>query len=152
MESLSFLSLWGIRLVRNSNIIEDTLRPSFQTMAQIWALMSHFRTTIKLKVPRNLDPLQIDKTNPWAFFDGACKARDMMLGLRFILYLSDAHSLFFQENGGRGTNNYGEFDALFYLLKFSFTLHLTSFLVKGNSLLTIRLMNVDIYIINISLS
>ena len=42
--ALPFLVLWGIWLGHNLITFKDNLRPSFQFLVQIWALMSYFKT------------------------------------------------------------------------------------------------------------
>lgn len=95
--------------------------------------------------------LCLDRSRPWAYFDGACRDMDALVGLGFALYLSDTHVFHFKANDDRGTNNLGEFNSLFYLLKFALKSHVTSLQVKGDSLLTTNWMNGSVQVVNNSL-
>jgi ribonuclease HI len=59
----------------------------------------------------------VDKYLAWGYFNGACQGLDSIGGIGFILYLLETHRFQVKGNIGRGTNNQGEFKALYYLLK-----------------------------------
>jgi ribonuclease HI len=58
---------------------------------------------------------------------GLVKARYSICGIGFILYLAETHRIQVKGNVGRGTNNQGEFKAMFYLLNQLWTEGLISF-------------------------
>lgn len=70
-----------------------------------------------LKNSKNDEAINLDKHGSWAFFNEAYREQDFMIGPRCLLFLIDSHYFMFKANGGCGTNNFGEFNALYYLLK-----------------------------------
>jgi len=78
----------------------------------------------------------MDKTKSFNFFNGARKSRDLIVGLGFVIYISKVHYLKFWANNGKGTNNFGEFNALLYLLNLTSNIQHISLQVNGDSLLT----------------
>jgi ribonuclease HI len=74
-----------------------------------------------------------------------------MVGLGFSLYLSDSHVFQFKAKYGRGSNNVGELNSLFFLLKFSLQNHVTSIQIMGDSLLSIHWMKGFVQIVSNSL-
>jgi ribonuclease HI len=70
-------------------------------------------------------------------------------GLGFVLYLSYSHYMTSKCNLGHGTNNQGEFNALFSLLKFIVDINISSLQVYGDSELTIKWMNDKIHVTNL---
>lgn len=70
------------------------------------------------------------------------------MGLGFSPYLSDSHVFQFKANYGRGTNNMGEVNSMFYLVKFALKFHVSSLQVMGDSLLTINSMNGLVHVVN----
>lgn len=89
-----------------------------------------------LKVPRVVDILTVDITRPWAFFDGACRNHQVVLG--FLLHLGQNHHYTFKANYGEGTNNKGELLACFFLLKLASHIRLQVLQVYGGSSLVIN--------------
>ena len=61
--------------------------------------------------------VEIDKTTPWAFFDGA--AQDNRCGGGAILFLKEGHSFKITMGLGEGNNNYVELFSLIILLIFA---------------------------------
>ena len=78
------------------------------------------------KAPDILKDVCLDKRRPRAFFDGAYQDKDAMVGLGFTLYLLESHVFHFKLNFRGGNNNLGEFNSLFYLLKFTLFKHVHS--------------------------
>lgn len=66
---------------------------------------------------RTIGPRRIDKSRPWAFFDGAAQPHGC--GGSFILYISDQHFYKVQLGLGEGTNNYAKLITLIRLLHFA---------------------------------
>ena len=69
--AVPYLVIWGIYLARNSSIFEDKQTPPFQVIAQAVALLSSFQPAVKIRRPRRVGELTVDKSIPWSFFDGA---------------------------------------------------------------------------------
>lgn len=59
----------------------------------------------------------INKSVAWGFLDGAFQGPNHVYGAGFIRHLSYFHILKGNINLGQGTNNLGEFKALYALLK-----------------------------------
>jgi ribonuclease HI len=95
--------------------------------------------------------LTVDKSIPWSFFDGACQGLGHVCGLGYVLYLSESHFYTGKENLGSGTNNYGEFKALLFLLKSSLNKGLECLQVFGDSTLVVNWMNDELQVQNIGL-
>jgi len=57
----------------------------------------------------------VDTTKPWCFFNGVCN--DSIDGCGFVLHFDYSNYFHLKENVGKEIN-YGEFIALFLLLKF----------------------------------
>ena len=111
---LPFLTLWGILISCNYITFEEKLFPYFQTVLEIWTLVLYFTFIDPQKIPRViLKMVTLDKSRPWAFFNGACKVRESVVVLGSIVYLSESHYFRVKANCGRGTNNLGEFKSLF---------------------------------------
>eukprot|EP00253_Pinus_taeda_P003007 PITA_03007 len=66
---------------------------------------------------RILKQLNIDKSKPWAFFDGP--AQEAGCGGGAVLHLSDSHCFKLQINLGRGTNNFAELCLAKHIIQFA---------------------------------
>eukprot|EP00253_Pinus_taeda_P002467 PITA_02467 len=66
---------------------------------------------------RILKQLNIDKSKPWAFFDGS--AQEAGCGGGVVLHLTDSHCFKLQINLGRGTNNFAELCSTKYIIQFA---------------------------------
>jgi ribonuclease HI len=79
--------------------------------------MQFYKDSPAPKRPRVLEPLVINKSMPWALFDGSCQGNTNTCGLGIVLYLSPSHHFLGKFNIGLGTNNLAKFSALFALMK-----------------------------------
>ena len=52
---------------------------------------------------REVGPLMIEKSRPWVFFDGAFQQQ--VMGLGFLIYISNVHKIQFKANLGARSNN-----------------------------------------------
>jgi ribonuclease HI len=84
----------------------------------------------------------------WGFFDGACQGPDRSCGVGFILHLSELHFISGKANLGQGTNNLGEFKALFNLLKIVVLRNISNLQVFGDSKLVIDWMKKEAQVTN----
>ena len=107
-------------------------------MAQIVAIIHHFREPEKLLKHRPVREELIDKALPWSFFDGASQDRQLSCGGGGVLYKSESHYFHFSVGLGRGTNNYAELMTLRLLLLFALEQVCMSLQVYGDSLLVIE--------------
>jgi hypothetical protein len=98
-------------------VFEERFVPPFKISSQCLSLLPFYKNSPRYKQPRSMGELQVDKSRPWCFFNGACN--DSICGCGFVFHLTDLTYFHFKANVGRGTNNFSEFMALFLLLKFS---------------------------------
>ena len=76
--------------------------------------------------------LELDKSFPWDFFDGA--AQNELCGGGAILYLSDSHFYTLTMGMGAGTNNFAEILSLKLLLIFAVEKGIKRLTVLGDSM------------------
>ena len=107
-------------------------------MAQIVALIHHFREPVKLLKHRPVREELIDKTLPWGFFDGASQDRQLRCGGGGVLFKSVSHYFHFSAGLGMGSNNYAELMSLRLLLLFALEQGCLSLQVFGDSMLVIE--------------
>ena len=60
----------------------------------------------------------MNKDFPWRFFNEACMGIGNTYALGFVLYLLNNYYFMSKASFGATTNTVGEFNALYYLLKF----------------------------------
>jgi len=129
---LPLLVIWGIWLARNKAIFND--KPSLpeitavQSVGLFKSLPEHLRAA---KQRRVLD-VEIDRSRPWAFFDGA--SQNNMCGGGAVLYLSDSHSFTISMGLGEGSNNFAELLSLKLLLLFALEKGCSDITCFGDSL------------------
>lgn len=104
-----------------------------------------------LKAPWVPKIIRIVPHRPWAYFDGACRNKDAIMGLGFFLFLLGDHEFWFKTNAGQGTNNQSEFNSLYYLLKYGLNFSIIGLQVKGESQITISRLNNEVQVENICL-
>ena len=83
--------------------------------------------------------MDIDRSLPWAFFDGA--AQYNMCGGGAVLFLSDSHFFAMSLGLGGGTNNFAELMSLKLLLMFALETGCTALNFFGDSLNVIHWIN-----------
>jgi ribonuclease HI len=59
----------------------------------------------------------IDRSHPWGFFDGASQDEGTKCGVGYVLFFTDEHFFEGKSYLGPGSNNFGELEAMFLLLK-----------------------------------
>jgi len=90
--------------------------------------------------PRNIQPMpNIDRTIPWAFFDGA--ANQTGCGGGFVLHINEHHRYLAKMGLGIGSNNYAQLSAIRNLLQFALTHHITDINIYGDSMLVVNWIN-----------
>jgi hypothetical protein len=83
-----------------------------QCATQGLSILKHFPQSNPENPPRQIRIKVIDKSNCWAYFDGASQNNSQVSGEGGVLYLKDIHLLKCKATFGRGTNNVAEFMAL----------------------------------------
>ena len=86
----------------------------------------------------NIIAENIDKTNPWGYFDGLAPGDPHLCGAGGILYIKDDHYITFKAGLGIGTNNFAEICALKLLLSLVLGNQISKIMVFGDSLLVIN--------------
>jgi len=84
-------------------------------------------------------PPLIDKSTPWAYFDGIAQQQEC--GGGFILYISDHHYFKFKMGLCAGTNNFAELITLRHLLHFSLGHNCMNINIFGDSKIIINWFN-----------
>jgi hypothetical protein len=130
----------GVWLARNASLFENNFYPMFQVSQQDLALLSCYKSGWKLNQPWVVNEVEINRFVAWVFFDGAFQGSTSSCGLGFILHFSDLHFVHGQANLGHGSNNLGEFKALFSLLKFVVDKDVHDLQILGDSKLAIEWM------------
>ena len=102
-------------------------------------LYNSFPEHIRAGRERRIITLDIDKSLPWAFFDGA--SQNNICGGGAILFLSASHFFVMSMGLGGGTNNFAELMSLKLLLVFALETGCTVLNFFGDSLNVINWIN-----------
>jgi ribonuclease HI len=126
------LIIWGVWLAQNSLIFKGVpLAPEITTTKSLAILSSLPPQKIRV-ISRQSQEVEIDKSSPWGFFDGA--SQHNRCGGGGILYLSESHYYSMTFGFGTGTNNYVELMSLKLLIAFAIEKGCHSLNVFGDSL------------------
>ena len=90
LKMLPLLVIWGIWIARNKAIFKDL--PSMPAITGMMGVgfYNSFPVYIRATRERRLLEVNIDRSSPWAYFDGA--AQNNMCGGGVVLHLSENHS------------------------------------------------------------
>jgi hypothetical protein len=91
LRAIMYLTLWGIWLARNLILFEVKFVPTFKFFPQVLGLLPFYKSMTRTKLPRAIDELNVHRTLPWIFFDGACN--DSICGCGIILHLDERNYL-----------------------------------------------------------
>jgi len=126
---------WFIWNKRNAIIFED-YRVNWQHLPpSICAAFIEIPFEHKTKNPRNIQPENINKEMPWAYFDGAAPLQGCGGGI--VFHLTDSHYYHLRLGIGTGSNNYAELITLRHLLYFALTKHCRQMQIFGDSKIVI---------------
>eukprot|EP00253_Pinus_taeda_P006389 PITA_06389 len=117
LQSLPIITCWYIWLARSWMIFDDKPPNWLHIISLITAA---YHSLPNPPQPRNRslrDPPPIDRSTPWAFFDGS--AQQQGCGGGFLLYKNEQHFYKVKMGLGRGTNNFAEIISLRHLLHFA---------------------------------
>jgi len=139
LKYLPLLVIWGIWLARNKAIFND--RPSLPaiTAAQSHGILKSLPEYVRAANQRRILEVEIDHSQPWAFFDGA--SQNNLSGGGAVLHLSDTHSYTISMGLGEGSNNFAELMSLKLLLIFALEKGCTKITCFGDSLNVINWVN-----------
>jgi hypothetical protein len=87
--AIPILVLRGIWLTQNALLFNQKYIPPFQVSAQVVAIFQVIKKNKLQMIPHQVGSLQIDNSNPWGFFDGACHDEDRRCSLGGLLYLNE---------------------------------------------------------------
>ena len=129
---LPLLVIWGIWLARNKAIFKDTSSTPAITGALAVGFYNSFPVHIRAaREQRQLD-VDIDRSKPWDFFDGA--TQNNLCGGGTVLHLSESHFFVMSMGLGGGTNNFAELMSLKLLLMFPIEKGCTELNFLGDSM------------------
>lgn len=124
---------WAIWIARNRAIFDQKLPHWPITIAHIIADLALIPDDPPSAPPRSITPELIDKSFPWAYFDGS--AQEDGCGGGGLLYLWENHSFSLQFPLGRGTNNYAELSTAKHLISFALEKGCTKLQLFGDSMI-----------------
>ena len=136
---LPLLVIWGIWLARNKAIFKDIPSILAITAALSVGYYKSYPEHIRVARERRLLEVEIDRTAPWAYFDGA--AQNNSCGGGTVLFLTESHYFVMSMGLGEGTNNYAELMSLKLLLIFALEKGCNELNFLGDSLNVINWIN-----------
>ena len=107
---LPLLVIWGIWLARNKAIFKETPSTPVITSAMSVGFFKSYLVHVRVVRERRTLEVEIDRTSPWAFFDGA--AQNNSCGGGAVLFLTESHFFILSMGLGGGTNNFAELMSL----------------------------------------
>ena len=119
-------------MARNGAIFKDKASIPEITGSQTVGLYKALPEYIRAAEQRRILDIELDKTHPWGFFDGA--AQNERCGGGAVLFLSDSHHFTLTMGLGVGSNNYAELMSLKLLLIFAIEKGINRLSVCGDSL------------------
>jgi len=139
--ALPLIITWGIWCARNRYIFDDKWTEPEMVAAHCLGTLQHFPQSTKAKPKRNLGQLVVDKSIPWAFFDGAAQGNPQSCGGGGIIFWNDHRFLVSRAGLGEGTNNYAELMALKLILLLAVEKHIKRINIMGDSRIIISWAN-----------
>lgn len=107
-------SIWG---ARNHEIFQNKWFPLEITAALLLQKVEEHKTSPKMTRQRKIVSPEVDKSYPWAFFDGASQGEPLLGGAGGVLYVTIEHKFSIKYAPRRSTNNKAELTALWAVLK-----------------------------------
>jgi len=129
--SLPLIVIWGVWIARNSFIFKDKEVPPEIIAVKSISISSAFRQKPRPVRTKNLSIIEIEKSRPWGFFDGA--SQNNLCGGGAVLFLSDNHYFKIAIGLGEGSNNYAEILSLKLLLAFATEQNIKDITIYGDS-------------------
>jgi len=130
--SLPLIVIWGIWIARNSFIFKDKEVPPAVIAVNSVSISSAFRQKPRSIRTKNLSIVEIEKSRPWGFFDGA--SNNNLCGGGALLFLTENHYFKISIGLGEGSNNYAEILSLKLLLVFAIEQNVKDITVYGDSM------------------
>ena len=126
-------------MARNKAIFEDAASNPAIVGALAVGFYQSYPEHIRVANERRRLAVDIDRSFPWAFFDGA--AQNDICGGGAVLFLSDSHFYVLSMGLGGGTNNFSELMSLKLLLIFSLEKGCINLNFMGDSMNVINWIN-----------
>ena len=139
LKALPLIHIWGIWLARNRDIFLEKASSPEEVARKGLDIIAYFPQERNTPPPRIIVPEQINKNNPWAFFDGA--SQNLTCGGGACLFLTQNHYFKISLGLGAGTNNYAELMTLKLLLCFTIERNCRNLQVFGDSMVVINWLN-----------
>ena len=132
MTVLPLLVTWGIWLARNNVVFNGKVCTPGITARLACGIALALPKHIRVKKQREILELEIDRSSPWGFFDGA--SQNNYCGGGAILYLAENHFFELISGLGEGSNNRAELLSLKLLLIFAAEKGCSNIKFHGDSL------------------
>eukprot|EP00253_Pinus_taeda_P012119 PITA_12119 len=139
--NLPLVASWYIWLARNRVIFEEQAMNWTQTETKILAAYHELPDPPPTRSRMIQAMLAIDKSIPWAFFDGA--ANQTGSGGGFILHINEHHRYLVKMGFGAGSNNFAELSAIRNLIHFALSHQCTNLNIFGDSMVVVNWINND---------
>jgi len=141
IRALPCIITWGIWMARNKIIFEDKWTEPDIVAAQCMGILQAFPQVNPKQNPRNIGDLVIDKSIPWAFFDGAAQGNPLICGGGGIIFRGDSNYYCSRTGLGMGSNNCAEFMALKLLMLLAIEMEIKLLNIMGDSMVIIKWAN-----------
>ena len=129
---LPLLVTWGIWLARNKLIFTGKECTTLITTGMVCGIANALPKHLRIKKQRDVLALEIDRSTPWGFFDGA--SQNNLCGGGAILNLDGNQSFELITGLGEGSNNRAELLSLQLLLFFAAEKGCRTIRIFGDSL------------------
>jgi len=129
---LPLIVIWGIWLARNSVIFKDKTIPSESVAVKSISILAAYPQISSIPKTKNLSLMEIDKSRPWGFFDGA--SQNNLCGGGAVLFLAEDHFFKIAIGLGEGSNNYAEILSLKMLLVIAIEYSIKDISIYGDSM------------------
>ena len=136
---LPLLVIWGIWIARNKAIFQDIISIQEITGVMSVGYYKAYPEHIRVARERRILEVDIDRTSPWAFFDGA--AQNNVCGGGVVLFFAESHFFVISMGLGGGTNNFAELMSLKLLLIFALEKGCNDLNILGDSMNVINWIN-----------
>ena len=139
LKMLPLLVIWGIWIARNKAIFQDITSIAGITGVMSVGYYKAYPEHIRVARERRILEVDIDRTSPWAYFDGA--AQNNVCGGGAVLFFAESHFFVISMGLGGGTNNFAELMSLKLLLNFALEKGCNDLNILGDSMNVINWIN-----------
>ena len=144
--ALPSLFCYGIWWAGNIVIFNNKLIPTEVTSTLVIQWVKEHRSQEKYKKNGIMIPLEINKSIPWAFFDGASQGDPPLGGSGGVVYFSANHKIHAKYSPGHYTNNKDKLGALHLFLNVAINNNISQLQFFGDSKMLVDWVNMKIQI------